>query len=234
MTLAETIYKRKSTKKFDLAPLDEATLAEIKAYADALEPLYDGSRARLHFLLNSEVNCMMGKAPHYIAASSQVTDSYVENVGFMLQQMDLKLQSMGIGSHWIGMASPKKKPEGYVFTLAFGKAAESMYRELSDFDRKPLSGISDISDKRLEPARLAPSGLNKQPWYFISKPSGDIHAYCAKPKGLMAMMGDKMSRIGMGIAIAHLYAANPDTFMFFKQAEPKPIDGYTYTGSVKI
>ncbi|MDR1634034.1 MAG: hypothetical protein LBS27_03750, partial [Bifidobacteriaceae bacterium] len=216
------------------APLDEATLAEIKAHADGLKPLVDGPRARLHFLVGGEVNCMMGKAPHYIAASSEIADSHVENVGFTLQQMDLMLQSRGIGSHWIGMATPKRKPEGYIFTFAFGKAAEPMYRELADFDRKPLSEISDISDKRLEPARVAPSGLNKQPWYFISEPSGDIHAYCAKPKGLTAVLGDKMSRIGMGIALAHLYAANPDTFVFFKQADPKAVDGYTYTGSVRI
>ncbi len=237
MTLAETIYRRKATKKFDMTQLDANTLNGIKAFAGTLTSLYDGISVRYEFLTDKEVKSFIStKAPHYIAISSEVKDGYLQNVGFMFQQMDLKLQSMGLGSHWLGTAKPIVKPDvdsEFVIVLAFGKSAEPLYRDMSGFKRKALSEISDNEDRRLEPARLAPSGLNAQPWYFISD-GKDIHAYCVKRGSIMAKMYDKMDKIGIGIALAHLYSANTDTFDYFEQAAPKPVKGYYYIGSIKI
>ena len=91
------------------------------------------------------------------------------------------------------------------------------------FKRKPMEQITDKPDPRLEPARLAPSAVNSQPWYFTHE--GDIiHAYCSK----------KGSRLDAGIALAHLYVANEDTFRFFQAENVPDVTGYGYIGSVSL
>jgi len=86
-----------------------------------------------------------------------------------------------------------------------------------------MEQITDKPDPRLEPARLAPSAINSQPWYFTHK-DDTIHVYCSK----------KGSRLDAGIALAHLYAANEETFRFFKAADTPTVPGYEYTGSCEI
>ncbi|MBQ4550147.1 MAG: nitroreductase, partial [Oscillospiraceae bacterium] len=86
-----------------------------------------------------------------------------------------------------------------------------------------LAQIADTPDPRLEPARLAPSAVNSQPWYFTHE--GDaIHVYRSR----------KGSRLDAGIALAHLYVANEKTFHFFKADQITDLAGYTYIGSVTL
>ena len=73
---------------------------------------------------------------------------------------------------------------------------------------------------------MAPSSVNSQPWYFTHE--GDtIHAYCTK-----ASIIPDMNRIDMGIALAHMYVANPETFRFFRAETPPEKPGYAYIGSI--
>ena len=86
-----------------------------------------------------------------------------------------------------------------------------------------MEKISDQVDPRLEPARLAPSAVNGQPWYFTHE--GDtIHVHCK----------NKASYLDVGIAQAHLYVANEETFQFFQVEGVNPVPGYTYVGSLFI
>ncbi len=41
--------------------------------------------------------------------SSENTEGYLMNIGFIFQQMDLYLSSIGLGSCWLGMAKPTEK-----------------------------------------------------------------------------------------------------------------------------
>mgnify|MGYP000434759671 CR=1 FL=1 len=74
---------------------------------------------------------------------------------------------------------------------------------------------------RLEPARLAPSSYNDQPWYFL-KDGRFFHAYCVIQGFLKAKHADT-NLIDMGIAMAQMYTANPDTFRYFVN---KDVCGY--------
>jgi hypothetical protein len=86
-----------------------------------------------------------------------------------------------------------------------------------------MEQITDKSDSRLEPARLAPSAVNSQPWYFTHE--GDvIHVYCSK----------KGNRLDAGIALAHLFVANEETFRFFKAEHMTDLPGYGYIGSCNL
>ena len=87
----------------------------------------------------------------------------------------------------------------------------------------PLEKITDRADPRLEAARLAPSAVNSQPWYFTHE--GDtLHVYCSQ----------KGSKLDAGIALAQLYVANEETFRFFKSENAPGMTGYHHIGSVVL
>jgi len=112
----------------------------------------------------------------------------------------------------------------FVIMLAFGHPkGDQLRHDLKGFKRKPMEQITDKPDPRLEPARLAPSAVNSQPWYFTHE-EDIIHVYCAK----------KGSRLDAGIALAHLYVANEETFLFLKAKNVSEVTGYRYIGSFTI
>ena len=83
--------------------------------------------------------------------------------------------------------------------------------------------IADSADVRLEPARLAPSAVNSQPWYFVHE--GDtLHVYCSR----------KGSRLDAGIALAHLFVANEERFRFFRAEKAGEVPDCDYIGSVML
>jgi nitroreductase len=232
VTLYETISKRKSTRKYDPAPLSAEVLGDIQKFADAAKPLRTGVNVRFDIL---PADKMKGptNAPHFIAAYSENKPGSLTNIGFMLQQTELYIQSKGLGACWLGLAKPAKPSGGldFVISLAFGKAEGDPYREPAEFKRKPLDRIAAAPDARLEPARLAPSAVNSQPWYFIKNANG-FDCYCAKK--FPAVVYGKLNQIDMGIALAHLYVAFPDAFAFTFDEKGKAIKGYSCVGKVEL
>ncbi len=213
--LYNTIFKRKSVRKYDLTPLPEADLSKVSEHIQALKTLIPGVRSKIDILSSREIkNLTPVKAPHYLVFFSEEKDGFLTNAGFILQQMDLFLSSNGIGSCWIGMAKPqreilKKSELDFVIMLAFGKPKEPIYRkDIWEFKRKPLEEITNISgsNELLEPVRLAPSATNSQPWYFIGE-DNKIHVYCIKAKALKSVLYEKVNKIDMGIALCHLWIA---------------------------
>lgn len=244
MNLKDFIYNRKSTRAYTGTPVDSATIENIKEFIANIKPLYPDIKVRTEIVAKENVKCILPWiTPQLIAIFSEDKEGFLENVGFIFQQLDLYLHSIGLGVCWLGMGKlnsqgvvETKNEDGLHFTmmLAFGEPKGELYRaSASEFKRKSLAEISDKQDERLEPARLAPSSINSQPWYFTHE--GDtIHAYC-ELKGFfkMKMLGD-MNLIDMGIALAHMYVANEETFRFFKADNAKEIKGYAYIGSFTI
>ena len=234
MTLQEMIYKRKSCRSFTNVPVEESVIREIRAFP--LKPLCPDIRVRWDIVSRTEVKCICPwTTPQLITVYSEEKDGYLENVGFLFQQMDLYLQSLGLGVCWLGMGklnpktAPTKDGMRFVIMLSFGyPKGDQLRRDGKGFKRKSLAQISDREDLRLESARLAPSSVNSQPWYF-SHVGDTIHVYCTR-KG----MGNYLNRIDMGIALAHLYVANADTFRFFREENAPTVQGYGYIGSVTI
>ncbi len=243
MTLNETIYRRKTTRKFDLTPLGDEVVTDISNFIRTVKPLYRDIEIHYDYAGNEDVKTRVIDiiAPHYLVISSENKDGYLTNVGFIFQQVDIYLQSIGLGSCWCGSAKLSAGMDTeleFVIAIAFGKpeAGKSPYRELSDFRRKELRKISNIADDKLEPARLAPSSGNSQPWYFLSE-DGTFHVYCvnlgvAKIKPFKKMF-EKWNKIDIGIALAHLYIAHPDTFEFFINPAVGSLKGYYYVGSIE-
>ena len=228
MTLNEMIYRRKSCRSFTGQPVDAGTLDKIRAFRPQV--LYPQIPVRMDILSRDQVRCICPwTTPQVIAVYSQESEGYLENIGFLFQQLDLYLQTLGLGVCWLGMGRPSPKApsvEGmkFVIMMAFGHPkGDALRHELKGFKRKPMEKISDIPDPRLEPARLAPSAVNSQPWYFTHE--GDtIHVHC----------NQKATNLDPGIALAHLYIANKDTFRFFKAEISPQLPGHIYIGSVTL
>ena len=229
MTLNEMIYHRKSCRSFTNVPVDAATIETIKAFP--MKPLYPEIKVHWDIVPRNQVKCICPwTTPQLITIYSEETNGYLENIGFLFQQMDLYLQTLGLGVCWLGMGrmNPKTTTEvggmKFVIMLAFGHPkGDQLRHDLKGFKRKSMEQITDKSDSRLEPARLAPSAVNSQPWYFTHE-GETIHVWCSK----------KGSRLDAGIALAHLYVANEDTFRFFKADQTADLPGYTYIGSVTL
>jgi nitroreductase len=232
--LYETIFKRKSIRKFNMNPLKSNALSEILAFSQATHPLDKTIRYEFSLLSSGDVkNLLPIKAPHYLCLYSEKKGQYLMNAGFVMQQVDLFLSAHHLGSCWLGIAKPSKHipqhKDGleFVIMLGIGSPAETIHRASSkEFNRKPLSAITDMvhSNTLLEPVRLAPSASNSQPW-FLSGRSEEIILSREKLNMIKAAVYGKLNQIDIGIALCHLWLALQQidqniTFDFNKTVSP--------------
>ena len=228
----EVICKRKSVRKYNMAPLDATAFDAVRAQIEMVKPLYPDIRYSIE-ITNKTKGFFGVKAPHYLVFGSEEKDGSLENIGFIGQQLDLFFSESGLGACWLGASKPEEKMEStlpYVIAMSFGDPAEPLHRELSGFKRKKLSDISKGTDKRLEAVRLAPSAVNSQNWFFAVV--GDkIHCYRKKPNPLLSFMLTDMNRIDMGIALYHI-ALESDNFNFCKETNAPERKGHVYIGTV--
>jgi nitroreductase len=228
----ETIRKRKSIRKYDMTKLDNPTIEKVRAQIESLTPLYPNIRYSIEIAAKTK-GLFNVSAPHYLIFGSEEKDGAYENIGFIGQQMDLFFSEVGLGCCWLGISKPLEKEAGslpFVICMSFGKPAEPLHRGLSDFKRKALPQISEGTDERLEAARLAPSGMNSQGWFFIAV-DDKIHCYRKKPNPLLGFMMSKMGAIDMGIALCHI-AKESVSFNFTKEADAPTKKGFIYMGTV--
>lgn len=229
MDLSNQIYVRKSCRKYlD----DEIDMSAIREFLDNVEPLNSEINYSYEILTKDKLNIRTRwKAPYYLALYSERNDKYGVNLGFIFQQLSLFLQSLDIGSCWVGMATLKENNPEFVIAIAFGKS-DDLTRDISQFKRKNLSEISDFEDEKLIPVQIAPSAVNSQPWYFKHTDEG-FDVYKVKHNIVKRKILGKWNDVDIGIALAHLYVSNPETFEF-EVKDKKDIKGHTYVGSVKI
>ena len=229
MDLSDQIYKRKSCRKYSD---DEIDMSAIKEFMDNVKPLDSKINYSYEILTKDKLNIRTRwNAPYYLALYSQKKENYGVNIGFVFQQLSLFLQSLDIGSCWVGMASLKRNNPDFVITIAFGKSAD-LSRDISQFKRKELTDISDREDEKLIPAQLAPSAVNSQPWYFKHTDDG-FDVYKVRHNIVKRKILGKWNDVDIGIALSHLYVSNPDTFEF-KFENKKDLKGYDHLGTLKI
>lgn len=227
----EWIFKRKSVRKFKPKLLDEQTLGKIQTKIDTVKPLFDNVAYSVA-IVPQNFPPKKQNAPYFLIFRGEQSEQGLENIGFIGQQISLYLTELGIGSYF-RMGQPENIGQGtlpYIICMAFGKPDEPLLREKTEFKRKPLSEISAGNDGRLEAARLAPSGLNAQEWYFFAA-DGQIHCYRKQPNFIMKAIKNKLNPIDMGIALSHIYETS-ETFSFRKEASYPHKDGYLYVGTV--
>ena len=209
--LYRAIFERRSVRKFEDMELKEGVLARLRTFTSELRPLFPEIRTEFKVVGPEDVKGLFKvKAPHYLVAFSEKKEGDAANVGFMLQQVDLHLVSIGLGSCWQGgprltRSSRDGSELEPLILLAFGiPLKDERRRGVAEFDRRPLSDITEISghESIIEAARLAPSAMNKQPWFFTAGESGAINAYVAR-----SSMMERMNRVSAGIALCHIWLA---------------------------
>lgn len=244
-TFYDVIFKRKSVRKFEQQCLSMDTLNEIEAHLKNLAYLFPEIDVEIKIVSPNDINgLILVKAPYYLAIFSEIKEGYLENAGFMLQQMDLYFSANGIGSCWQGWPKPtielrNNRNLEFVIAMAFGIPKNEMYRSsINEFKRKPLDKIRNGSgfDEIINAARLAPSP--SQPWFFDVK-GQKVHLYCSKTKGLWASSFEKIKKIEMGVAICHLWVATKHfnrkiEFCADNSVKSQILSGFNYTITATI
>lgn len=165
----DMIFKRKSFHNFkdnlNLA-LDE--LSEIEEKLHTLKPLVNDIKIAFTIEPNSK------KGEYDICIYSEHKTYYLQNVGYMAEQLDLWLASKNIGACWYGMGKPNLKTyDGleFVIMIAIGKAESNEFRQdYTKAKRKNNEEIWSGSDNvgLCDVIKYAPSACNYQPWFVES------------------------------------------------------------------
>lgn len=210
--LADMIFRRKSVRTYASTAMSPDILTAVLDSARSATPLFSGMDISFRILRKAEIRCACSlSAPYYLAAYYERTADADLNCGFMLQQVDLWLSSRGFGSCWLGMACPVEQTyEGRpaAVLLSFGTSDETIHRTNRDqFRRKALAEIASagVVPAYIEAMRLAPSAMNKQPWFF----SGDArtcHVFSVRGKGFVNL-AEGWRFFDLGIALSHLFVA---------------------------
>lgn len=213
--LYEMIYKRKSFHLFagsGNVSITPEELDDLNSYLSTIVPLYPDIKVKTRVVLAKETTCLRG-AEYCVLFYSEKKDGYLQNIGYIGEQLDLYLVSKNIGTLWLGIGKAKeKKYEGldYIIMIALHKVDDvskfrkdmfkSKRKEIDEFwEGEQIRGVTDI-------VRFTPSACNSQPWFI--KNTGDICVFRYKKEGKRGIMPASMvpfyNRIDIGIFLCFL------------------------------
>lgn len=242
MNLEETIYKRQSIRAYKNESLTNDELDDLITFIEKTRALNDNIIWSYDIVSSDKIRTLLNwRAPHYLLLFSQQKENYKQNLGFIFQQVDLYLQSKGIGSCWLGMISPNKKyriideTQKFIIGLSFGKPEKELYRKnLGEFNRKNMSQITDREDEKLKAIQYAPSATNSQPWYITHNTDDSYNIYRQKLGLIRRKTLGRWNELDIGIGLAHLYIENRDTFNYSINQDHLELKNYIYEGRFEI
>lgn len=141
-------------------------------------------------------------------------DNYLQNVGYLGEQLDLYLVSKNIGTLWFGIGKAEEQQlDGldFVIMIAIAKidSEDKFRKDMFKSKRKELSEIW-YGDNYLDIAnivRFAPSACNTQPWIVETKEK-ELNVYRYRKEGKRGIMPkDKViyyNQIDIGIFLCFL------------------------------
>ena len=229
--LYDFIFKRKSIRKF----LDKKI--ENVDYVLEKVKLYSGISNNVEFSVSlkdySELKGFnFARAPHYLVVSGKKNQTNLVNIGYILQKWTLWLSSIGLGSVWLGLADTKYEKDT-IIVIGFGYAAGNLFRN-EEFKRKNVSEIYNGNLKIFEATRLAQSGLNGQPWYFLEK---NNFIYVFKKENKIMNMFYSLTDLDIGISLANTAIAfenEKKNFEFVFETDSETLEGYTCVGKILL
>ncbi len=170
MELYEAVFKRKSMRKFDeKLKISDEEMNLIQSKLKSLKKLTPETEVEFVIKPRRETNCRIN-AEYCILAYTQDKPLWKENIGYMLEQLDLYLATVNIGSCWYGLGKTKEQELNgklYAIMFCFGKSTSNDFRkDENEFDRKKVEDIWQglKNDNIANAVRLAPSACNSQPW----------------------------------------------------------------------
>ena len=228
--LLNGIYKRKSVRKYS-GQLTNDELAQIEAYLQQLKPLTPQTKVEFEIVPCNETNCKFN-GEYCLIVYSEQADSWLANIGYMLEQWDLYLATLNVGVCWYGMGKVEETERNglkYGIMLCLGKCDEEDFRkDASEFNRKKASDIwkSATDYKLAEIARLAPSAVNSQPWK-VEQEGNVLKVYRVKGNTpvLSNVLFKHWNKVDIGIFLTFLEVAlESEGYAFTKELHPDTDD----------
>jgi len=213
--LYNMIFKRKSFHLFRNIGNEQITedeLKDIEMEFNKLKPLVEDIKVKMKIVKDS-TTCKRGQE-YCILLYSEKKDNYLQNIGYIGEQLDLYLVSKNIGSLWFGIGKVEEKQlDGldFVIMIAIAKVdlEDKFRKDMYKSKRKELSEIWS-GDNYMDIAnivRFAPSACNTQPWMVETKEK-ELKVYRYKKPGKRGIMPiDKViyyNQIDIGIFLCFM------------------------------
>ena len=213
--LYDMIFKRKSFHLFRNIGDERITEDELKDIEEQFQkftPLVDDIKVKIK-IVKDGATCKRGQE-YCILLYSEKKDNYLQNIGYLGEQLDLYLVSKNIGTLWFGIGKVKEKQlDGldFVIMIAIAKvdSAEKFRKDMFKSKRKEISEIWK-GENYLEIAnivRFAPSACNTQPW-LVETSEDELKVYRYKKEGKRGIMPKDMvifyNQIDIGIFLCFL------------------------------
>ena len=213
--LYDMIFKRKSFHLFRNIGKEHITndeLKNIEEYFTKLKPLVDDIKVKIK-IVKEGATCRRGQE-YCILFYSEKKENYLQNIGYLGEQLDLYLVSKNIGTLWFGIGKvDEKQYDGldYVIMIAIAKvdSAEKFRKDMYKSKRKELQEIWN-GENYLNIAnivRFAPSACNTQPW-IVESSEKELKVYRYRKQGKRGIMPkDKViyyNQIDIGIFLCFL------------------------------
>ena len=212
--LYEMIFKRKSFHLFrniGNEHLTEKEIVDIEQYFNKLKPLVEDIKVKIKIVKKESI--LRGQE-YCILFYSEKKDNYLQNIGYLGEQLDLYLVSKNIGTLWYGIGKPEEKElDGldYVIMIAIAKvdSSDKFRKDMYKSKRKELSeiweGVNYLDIANI--VRFAPSACNTQPWK-VETTEKEIKVYRYRKEGKRGIMPkDKViyyNQIDIGIFLCFL------------------------------
>lgn len=213
--LYDMIFKRKSFHLFRNIGKEHITddeLKNIEEYFSKLKPLVDDIKVKIK-IVKEGATCRRGQE-YCILFYSEKKENYLQNIGYLGEQLDLYLVSKNIGTLWFGIGKvDEKQYDGldYVIMIAIAKvdSVEKFRKDMYKSKRKELQEIWN-GENYLNIAnivRFAPSACNTQPW-IVESSEKKLKVYRYRKQGKRGIMPkDKViyyNQIDIGIFLCFL------------------------------
>ena len=204
--LYQAILARRSVRRYEQGPLDEDTLAQARETLSRIEPLIPDNRFTVWMrdvLPGEDLAATLGgygkivSPPHYLVPYMTGEGYVLEDLGYRVEQIAVRLAALGIGTCYIGSLGreaavrarfglPEEARIGAF--LIFGQPSGALGGRLANTLLRRAAGATnkmpakriffrDTFDAPAEPqaelaplveaARHAPSAVNAQPWRFL-------------------------------------------------------------------
>jgi hypothetical protein len=146
------IFRRKSFHTFRNVgneSISENELNDIQNAYSELAPLNPEIKTAIRIVPEKETNCKRG-GEYCILFYSEKKDGYLQNIGYIGEQLDLYLVSRNIGTLWLGIGKTKEEHfENMEFVIMFSirKISDSsILREIIISTCKGINGFDPVTD----------------------------------------------------------------------------------------
>ena len=212
--LYDMIFKRKSFHLFrniGNKHLTEDEIKDIEEEFPKLKPLVEDIKVKIKVAKKESI--LRGQE-YCILFYSEKKDNYLQNIGYLGEQLDLYLVSKNIGTLWFGIGRPDDKKLDdldFVIMIVIAKvdSIDKFRKDMYKSKRKELSEIWS-GDSYLNIAnivRFAPSACNTQPWKVESN-DRELKVYRYRKEGKRGIMPKDMviyyNQIDIGIFLCFL------------------------------